>query len=147
MKKIATLAIVATLSTSVFAETTVSTSTSYAKKLTTSELKSMDCATLSVEKSDAKRSLATAEQNITAASTQTQGKSISKWAGMASGALSAFGGNSDKAAKANQVANSLAGQQDTSDASNVQLQQQIKATSQANIDNIGIYQGSKKCKI
>ena len=147
MKKIISLAITAALSTSVFAETTVSTSTSYAKKLSTSELKAMDCATLAVEKSDAKRSLAAAEQNIAAASTQTPGKSLSKWAGMASGALSAFGGNSQKATKASQIAGSFAGEQDSSDASNVQLQQEIKATSQANIDNIGIYQGSKKCKI
>lgn len=143
MKKIITLAIVSALSVSTFA---AETETQY-KKLTTAELKAMDCATLAVEKADAKRDVESADKNITAAQTQTPGKSLSKWAGVASGALATFGGNSEKAAKASQVANSFAGEQDGSDASNLTLQQQIKTTAQANVDNISIYQGSKKCKI
>ena len=99
MKKLLSLAIIAAFSSTAIAETSISTSTSYAKQWTTSELKAMDCATLAVEKSNAKRSLAAAEQNIAAASTQTPGKSLSKWAGMASGALSAFGGHSEKQLK------------------------------------------------
>ncbi len=144
MKKIIPLAITIALSTTVFAESEVK---SYAKQLSTSELKAMDCATLAVEKSNAKRSIEAADKNITTASTQTSSKSISKWAGVASGALATFGANSQKATKAGEYANTLAGEQDTSDAGNVQLQQSIKSTSQANIENIGIYQGSKKCKI
>lgn len=143
MKKIISFAVIATISSFTIAEST----TTSIQQISTKELKAMDCATLSVEKSNAKRSLEAADKNITAAATQTPAKSISKWAGLASGALSNFGGNSEKAAKAGQLANSLAGEQDTSDASNVELQQKIKATSQANIDNITIYQGSKKCKI
>ena len=142
MKKIITLAIIATFASTTFAESTVSI-----QQLSTKELKAMDCATLYVEKANAKRSFEIADKNINAAATQTPAKSLSKWAGMAGGALSSFGGNSEKATKAGQFANTLAGEQDTSDAANVELQQKIKATSQANIDNIAIYQGSKKCKI
>ncbi len=141
MKKIITLATIATLSVS-----TLATAETVSQKLSTSELKSMDCATLSVEKANARRSLEAADRNLTAAQTQTPGKSLSKWAGVASGALSAFGGNSDKVAKANHTLSGLS-MQDTSDASNVDLQSKIKADSQANIDNIAVYQGSKKCKI
>lgn len=142
MKKFISLAIIAAISSTTFAETT-----SGVQQISSKELKAMDCATLSVEKSNAKRSFEAADKNITAAATQTPAKSLSKWAGVASGALSSFGGNSEKATKAGQFANNIAGEQDTSDASNVELQQKIKATSQANLDNIAIYQGSKKCKI
>ena len=142
MKKLITLTIIATFASTTFAESTVSI-----QQLSTKELKAMDCATLSVEKANVKRSFEIADKNINAAATQTPAKSLSKWAGMAGGALSSFGGNSEKATKAGQFANTLAGEQDTSDAANVELQQKIKATSQANIDNIAIYQGSKKCKI
>ena len=140
-----TLALATALTSTAFANSTSETQ-SLTKQLTTAELKAMDCATLAVEKANAKRSLESADKNITAA-TQTPGKSLSKWAGMAGSALSTFGGNSEKATKMGQVANSVAGEKDTSEAGNVQLQQQIKAASQANFDNIGIYQGSKKCKI
>lgn len=146
MKKIITLALATALTSTAFANSTSDTQ-SLTKQHTTSELKAMDCATLAVEKANAKRNLEAADKNIAAAATQTPGKSLSKWAGMAGSALSTFGGNSEKATKMGQVANSVAGEKDTSDASNVQLQQQIKAASQANVDNIGIYQGSKKCKI
>ena len=136
------LAIIATFATSTFANTE-----STIKAFTTSELKAMDCATLAVEKANAKRAIESADKNISAAATQTPAKSLSKWAGMAGGALSTFGGNSEKATKMGQVANTVAGEKDTSDAGNVQLQQQIKTASQANMDNIAIYQSSKKCKI
>lgn len=145
MKKMITLSLATALTSTAFANSTSETQ-SLTKQLTTAELKAMDCATLAVEKANAKRSLESADKNI-AAATQTPGKSLSKWAGMAGSALSTFGGNSEKATKMGQVANSVAGEKDTSEAGNVQLQQQIKAASQANFDNIGIYQGSKKCKI
>lgn len=143
MKKIITLALATTLTSTTFANT----AGEGPKQHTTSELKAMDCASLAVEKANAKRSLEAADKNIAAAATQTPAKSLSKWAGMASSALSTFGGNSEKAAKMGQVANSVAGESDTSDAANLPLQQQIKSVSQANIDNITVYQGSKKCKI
>lgn len=143
MKKILTLAI-ATALTTTLAQAAGELPT---HQHSTAELKAMDCATLAVEKANAKRNLENADKNIAAAATQTPAKSLSKWAGMAGNALSTFGGNSEKATKMGQVANSVAGESDTSDAANIPLQQQIKAASQANIDNIGIYQGSKKCKI
>ena len=142
MKKFITLAIIATFASTTFAESTVSI-----QQLSSKELKAMDCATLAVEKANAKRAVESADKNISTAATQTPAKSLSKWAGMAGGALSTFGGNSEKATKMGQVANTVAGEQDTSDAGNVQLQQQIKTASQANMDNIAIYQSSKKCKI
>lgn len=136
MKKMIVLAALTTLSASTFAN----------EKLSTSELKSMDCPTLAVEKADAKRSLETVEKNLANAQAQSGSKTVSKWAGLAGGALSAFSGNSEKVARTSEVLGNMS-QTDTSDASNVELQQQIKANAQANIENIGIYQGSKKCKI
>lgn len=141
MKKIIVLATAMAFSATTFAASETGTTS---QKLSTSELKAMDCATLAVEKSNAKRSLDTADKNLAAAQTQTPGKSISKWAGIAGGALSAFGKGDSKAG---QLANTVAGPQDTSDASNVELQTQIKNDSHANIDNIAVYQKSKKCKI
>ena len=147
MKKILSFALISTFAISTFANTEA-TATQY-KKFTTTELKALDCASLAVEKNDASRTIAAADSNISAAQAQAQAPSgsISKWAGIASGALSAFGGNSEKAAKASQIANDLSGEQNASDANNIPLQQQIKATAQANIDNIAIYQKTKKCKI
>lgn len=145
MKKILSFALISTFAMSTFANTEA-TATQY-KKFTTTELKALDCASLAVEKNDASRTIAAADSNISAAQAQAPSGSISKWAGIASGALSAFGGNSEKAAKASQIANDLSGEQNASDANNIPLQQQIKATAQANIDNIAIYQKTKKCKI
>ncbi len=105
MKKLITLTIIATFASTTFAESTVSI-----QQLSTKELKAMDCATLYVEKANAKRSFEIADKNINAAATQTPAKSLSKWAGMAGGALSSFGGNSEKATKAGQFANTLAGE-------------------------------------
>ena len=144
MKKLLVLAVAATCSFSAFAadETTN-------KPFSTTELKAMGCADLSVEQANAKRELASADKNIATinANANAPGKSISKWAGVASGALSAFGGNSESAAKASNIASNIAGQEDTSGAANLTLQQEIKAKAQANMDNIAIYQKSKKCKI
>lgn len=143
MKKLLILTAAATLSFSAFAAEETSN-----KPFTTTELKAMGCADLSVEQANAKRALAEADKNIANinANAQAPGKAVSKWAGIASGALTAFGGNSESAAKANQIASNLAGE-DKSDAGNLTLQQEIKAKAQANIDNIAIYQKSKKCKI
>ena len=117
------------------------------KPFTTTELKSLSCTDLSVEKANAKRELAAAERNITNIQTDTPNKTISKWAGVAGGALSAFGGKSEHAAKAKDMANNLAGSEDTSDENNLKLQQALKNKAQTNIENIETYQKSKKCKI
>lgn len=140
MKKLLICATVASLSLPVFAAESTST------KLSTSELKAMDCATLSVEKSNAKSNLATADKNISNINAKAQDPSakVAKWAGIAGGAMGAFGkGNT----KAGQVATAIAGSDDTSDASNLDVQQKLKSDSQANLDNISVYQKSKKCKI
>lgn len=140
MKKIIVLATIATLSATTFAAESAS------QKLSTSELKAMDCATLSVEKSNAQQSLDAADKNLANINAKAQDPSakVSKWAGIAGGALSAFGKGDSKVG---QLANSVAGQPDTSDASNPDIQQKLKADSQANLNNIAVYQKSKKCKI
>ncbi|WP_151732709.1 hypothetical protein [Acinetobacter ursingii] len=130
------------LSASNFVQAEVNT-----KPFTTTELKALSCTDLSVEKANAKRELAAAERNITNIQTDTPNKTISKWAGVAGGALSAFGGKSEHAAKAKDMANNLAGSEDTSDENNLKLQQALKNKAQTNIENIETYQKSKKCKI
>lgn len=114
-------------------------------KHTTKELKAMDCTTLTIEKSNANRSLAEAEKNILAINSPA--KSVSKWAGVASKALGTFGGNSETAAKAGQIATNIAGTGDQSDTGNIKVQEKNKSNAQANIENITTYQKSKKCKI
>ncbi|KHF76315.1 hypothetical protein PJ15_3069 [Acinetobacter sp. neg1] len=144
MKKLLVLTLAATFSFSAFAA-----SENADKPFSTTELKAMSCADLSVEQANAKRELAEADKNIANinANAQAPGKAVSKWAGLASGALSTFAGNSEKAAKVSQIANNLAGEEDTSDAANLTLQQAIKTKAQTNIDNMTIYQKSKKCKM
>lgn len=112
-----------------------STTSIIAAPISTSELKSMDCATLSVEKANANRVLASSNSNAT-------GKTVSKWAGLASSALSAFGGHSETAAKAGGFANNVSTQSGSG-----QIDPQLVSDAQANVENIGVYQKSKKCSI
>ncbi len=144
MKKLLALTVTATFSFSTFAA-----NENINKAFSTTELKAMSCADLSVEQANAKRELAEAEKNIVNINTNAQSpsKAVSKWAGLASGAISAFAGNSEKAAKVGQIAHNIAGEEDTSDAANLTLQQAIKTKAQTNIDNMTVYQKSKKCKI
>ncbi len=144
MKKLSVLTLAATMSFSVLAANENTN-----KAFSTTELKAMSCADLSVEQANAKRELAEAEKNIANinANAQSPAKAVSKWAGLASGAISAFAGNSEKAAKVGQIAQNIAGEEDSSDAGNLTLQQAIKAKAQTNIDNMTVYQKSKKCKI
>lgn len=114
-------------------------------KHTTKELKAMDCTTLSVEKANANRALTEAEKNIV--SINSPAKSVSKWAGVASKALGAFGGNSETATKAGQVATNIASLDNSAEAGDINVQEKNKNNAQANIDNITTYQKSKKCKI
>lgn len=74
MKKILTLAIASALTTTL-AQAAGELPT---KQHSTAELKAMDCATLAVEKANAKRNLENADKNIAAAATQTPAKSLSK---------------------------------------------------------------------
>lgn len=106
-----------------------------AAPLSTTELKSMDCAALAVEKANASRVLSTSE-------TKATGKTISKWAGLASSALNAFGGGSDTASKAGGFANKVSTESDLG-----QVDTQLMTDAQANIENIAIYQNSKKCSV
>lgn len=139
MKKLIICAAIASLTTPVFAADATA-------KLSTTELKAMDCATLSVEKSNAKQSLESAEKNLSNINAQSQNPAakVGKWAGVASGALTAFGGGDSKVGK---LATAVASTEDKSDANNLELQQKIKSDSEANLKNISIYQKSKKCKI
>jgi hypothetical protein len=59
---------------------------------------------------------------------------------------SVFGGKSEHAAKAKDMANNLAGSEDTSDENNLKLQQALKNKAQTNIENIETYQKSKNVK-
>ena len=104
MKKLLICATVASLSFPVLAADATT-------KLSSTELKAMDCATLSVEKADAKRALDGADKNIANINARASAK-VSKWAGIASGAMGAFGKGDSRA---NQVATALAGPEDTSD--------------------------------
>ncbi|BAP38730.1 MAG: hypothetical protein ACN6N1_15075 [Acinetobacter guillouiae] len=95
----------------------------------------MDCAALAVEKANASRVLSSSE-------TKATGKTISKWAGLASSALNAFGGGSDTASKAGGFANKVSTESDPG-----QVDTQLMTDAQANIENIAIYQNSKKCSV
>ena len=106
-----------------------------AAPLSTTELKSMDCAALAVEKANASRVLSSSE-------TKATGKTISKWAGLASSALSSFGGDSEVATQAGGFANKVANQSEAE-----QKDAQLFADAQANVENISIYQKSKKCNL
>lgn len=116
MKKLLAFAAIATLSASTFAA-----------PFSTSELKEMDCATLAVEKANAERALKNAA---------TPSGKLKKFAGFASKTLNSFGGDSEKAAKASNVANNIAGEESMS-----------AEDAQANIENISTYQKGKNCKI
>ena len=118
MKKLFILTAIAALSTS--------TST-FAAPFSTSELRSMDCATLAVEKANAERALKNAE---------APGGKLKKFAGFASKTLSSFSGDSETAAKASNIANNIAGQEGIS-----------AEDAQANIENISTYQKSKNCQV
>ncbi len=140
MKKLLVLATATTISISAFATT----------QFASSELKAMDCATLAVEKANSKRAIEAADKNIAniQASAQAPGKSLSKFAGLAGGAS---GSISVVTLKKQHVQVTL---QTAWLVSKILLkhltlilQQANKSAAQANLDNIGIYQGSKKCKI
>ncbi|ALH94313.1 hypothetical protein [Acinetobacter equi] len=121
----------------------ITSSTFAYDKLKSSELKAMDCATLSVEKADAKRALESSERNLANINANAPTKTLGKFA---SAALGAFAGKSETMATASSVAAGL-GEDDGTDASNPAIQQKIKENAQANFDNIAVFQKTKKCKV
>ena len=139
MKKIAVFLTLGLLSVNTFA----------IEQFSTYDLRSMDCPSLAVEKANSKRALDKANEQIANLNIQAQApaNNVSKWAGLASGALSAFSGNSKSAAKAADVAYSLSGNDQTEQvAGNLEYYKQVQENAQSNIDNIVIYQDAKKCK-
>ncbi|WP_180124054.1 hypothetical protein [Acinetobacter sp. YH12097] len=109
----------------------------------TSYLKTLDCTDLSVERKTFERTLEASQQALSQAPAQ-QNNQVSKWAGLAGNALSAFSGQSETAARMGQFATAFSSnkntQQDSSSA------QQAMEIAQANLDNIDIYRQAKKCK-
>ena len=139
MKKSALLLVVAMVSANTFA----------VEQFTTYELSTMDCPSLAVEKANSKRALDKANEQVSNLNVQAQAptNSVSKWASLAGGALSAFSGNSKSAAKAADVANNLSANDQTEQvAYDLEYYKQVQANAQSNIDNIAIYQDAKKCK-
>ena len=119
------------------------------EQFSTYQLSSMDCPSLAVEKANSKRALEKANAQISNLNAQAQAptNSVSKWASLAGGALSAFSGNSKSAAKAADVAHSLSGNDQTEQvAGNLEYYELIQSNAQSNVDNITIYQDAKKCK-
>ena len=110
----------------------------------TSYLKTLDCTDLAVERKTFERTLEASNAAAVQATTQ-QNSQMSKWAGLAGNALSAFAGQSETAGRMGQVANAFAGTNNNQ--TNAASAQQAAEVAQANIDNIKIYQSSKKCKI
>lgn len=114
--------------------------------LPTSQLKSMTCADLAVEKANAQRALNSAEQKLSTMNAANPANTVSKWAGVAGGALSSFAGKSETAARASAAAQNIANQNpQANNAQDAATLQQYKENSKANIENIAIYQASKKC--
>lgn len=109
----------------------------------TSYLKTLDCTDLAVEKKSFERTLNAAQQSADQANLQAN-NGISKFAGLAGSALSAFSGQSDTVSKMSQIASSLSAK-DSQHTANTS--QQAVEIAQANLDNIAIYEKAKKCKI
>lgn len=107
----------------------------------TSYLKTLDCTDLAVEAKAAQRTLAQAEISSSQANAQANNP-VSKWAGFAGSALSAFSGQSETVSKASQIANAFSGQNAQQDLSASQQSLEIALN---NLDNIQIYQKAKKC--
>ncbi|NHC03540.1 hypothetical protein G9F31_07120 [Acinetobacter sp. 187] len=109
----------------------------------TSYLKTLDCTDLAVERKSFERTLNAAQQSADQANVQAN-NGISKFAGLAGSALSAFSGQSNTASKMSQIASSFSGKDSQQTA--VSSQQAVEVA-QANLDNIAIYETAKKCKI
>lgn len=108
----------------------------------TSYLKTLDCTDLAVERKSFERTLNAAQQSAEQANLQAN-NGISKLAGLAGSALSAFSGQSNTASKMSQIASSFSAKDSQQTAI---LSQQAAEVAQANLENIAIYETAKKCK-
>ena len=109
----------------------------------TSYLKTLGCTDLAVEARSFERTLESAQIAHNQATAQANNP-VSKLAGLASGALSAFAGQSESIARASQITSALSGNNAQNNAASSQV---TAETAQANLENIRIYQKAKKCSI
>ncbi|ANF81062.1 hypothetical protein A3K93_01875 [Acinetobacter sp. NCu2D-2] len=106
----------------------------------TSYLKTLDCTDLAVEAKSFERTLAAAQAAQEQAAAQSNNK-IAKFAGLANGALSAFAGQSDSAARLSKITGAFTGNNTQSNAPS----DEVVDVALANLENIRIYQKAKKC--
>ncbi|HJF28373.1 MAG TPA: hypothetical protein K8V79_09055 [Acinetobacter lwoffii] len=105
----------------------------------TTYLKGLDCTDLAVEARSFERSLEASQHALNQANNP-----VSKLAGIASGALSAFTGQSQTVARATEITNAFTG---NNNQNNIAASQADADVALANLENIRIYQKAKKCSI
>lgn len=103
------------------------TSFAYTEQLSHSELKSMDCSTLAVEQSNAKRAVESAEKSIQA--------------------LNIAGSKTEKIKGSSQTTLQLSHRKAEENTASLSIYQENKANAQANLKNIAIFQNTNKCKL
>lgn len=109
----------------------------------TAYLKGLDCTDLAVEARSFERTLE-ASQNAQNQANAQANNPVSKLAGIASGALSAFAGQSQTVARASEITNAFSG---NNNQNNLAASQADADVALANLENIRIYQKAKKCTI
>lgn len=112
---------------------------------TTSYLKTLDCTDLTVEARSFERTIDAAYKQTNAANTATPVNSIAKFAGIASGALSAFGGQSESLSRVTEITSALAGNPAQPQAAGNVITQTAYDNAVTNLENIRIYQKAKQC--
>lgn len=109
----------------------------------TTYLKGLDCTDLAVEARSFERTLEASQNALNQANAQANNP-VSKLAGIASGALSAFAGQSQTVARATEITNAFTG---NNNQNNIAASQADADVALANLENIRIYQKAKKCSI
>ncbi|MEK5770034.1 hypothetical protein VXE29_05175 [Acinetobacter variabilis] len=109
----------------------------------TKYLKGLDCTDLAVEARSFERTLEASQNALNQANAQANNP-VSKLAGIASGALSAFAGQSQTVARATEITNAFTG---NNNQNNIAASQADADVALANLENIRIYQKAKKCSI
>lgn len=109
----------------------------------TSYLKGLDCTDLTVEARSFERTLEAAQLVQDQANAQANNP-VSKLAGIATGALSAFAGQSKSVSRVTEITSSFAGQNNQNSFAASQADTDVAL---ANLENIRIYQKAKKCSI
>lgn len=107
----------------------------------TTYLKGLDCTDLAVEARSFERTLQAAQNAQEQANAQANNP-VSKWAGIASGALSAFAGQSETVARASEITSAFSGQNNKNNSAPSQADAEVAL---ANLENIRMYQKGKKC--